>query len=174
MILTTNSALKLQESLCGHIILEGRGPQSPKLQRDNLGQWTLGLYPWTLSNPKLLSQKTAKYDQGYSATAGSLHIGAHFFLQAKVLDTFIFRKNLTWDHYSLAIICTMHHKLSWVCCPVTHQIRINSDLRPVTNKHMKRQLGRVLFLHLGLCGCPKAVGSSYRRGEEWRAGQNTE
>ena len=43
-------------------------------------------------------------------------IRAHFCLQAKDLDTFTFRKNLTCDHYSLANIWAMCLKLSGVLC----------------------------------------------------------
>lgn len=92
-------------------------PQPP---RDNLGQWTpltthvnLPL-TWSFSSEK--QQKCERDIQATETTAVSLNIRTQFCLQGKNLDTCIYRKILSCDHYSLSNIWALYLKLSGVPC----------------------------------------------------------
>ena len=109
VILTTHATLKLQGITPRvHHIRVRRAPKPETLERQPEARDPFDYSCEPLPDLKLLFRKTSK--------AVSFNIRAHFCLQAKDLDTLIFRKTLACDHYSLANMGAIYLKLPGVLC----------------------------------------------------------
>lgn len=100
VILSTHSVLRLQGSLCG-CHTQWRGPPRPNLWKQSGAMDPLDYSCESLSGLKLLLWKNTKVWPGIFRLQQSLNIRAHFCLQAKDVDAFIFRKKIhMWPLFS--------------------------------------------------------------------------